>query len=291
MASQRIANNDGVQDALLNSNKSSAPKLIINGLSKKEQTLAENILNNIFQSYITRDTYELNLHSKNIDATLGRIASLLDEVKQSFTSNELESVKQAIINVLNNELNNIANKFDQISLKNIINDIILQIELVQTAIIDNAKLLLRQFITEQNKQTKEKINNNTQQFITAVVEKITDKQNESTDKIAEEIESNQHNTKKVEKQPVFNVSAINDVINNEITKLQSTVNDILTNIEQNILNISSKVTQIINIVDNITDITKTLVPTTADKKKQKKDIADQEKLNKIILVTKLKERK
>jgi len=44
--------------------------------------------------------------SKNTDAILGRIASLLDEVKDDFTNNELTEVKNYIVDSLNETIKN-----------------------------------------------------------------------------------------------------------------------------------------------------------------------------------------
>lgn len=55
------------------------------------------MLNAVRASISDSDAYQLNLDSRTADVVLGRIASLLDEVKDKFVETELAEAKQEIL--------------------------------------------------------------------------------------------------------------------------------------------------------------------------------------------------
>ena len=100
--SRRIQNNAGSANSFLDAvaePKAADSKIAKAGaLAGKNEKLVNAVLSAVKQCIDDSDKYQKKLDSKSIDVTLGRIASLLDEVKTSFVEDELASMKQDILN-------------------------------------------------------------------------------------------------------------------------------------------------------------------------------------------------
>ena len=135
--SRRIQNTAGSAKSFLNGvnkpnkGENKAAKAI--AASGKNEKLTSAILATIKQYLDDSDDYQKLLDSKSIDVTLGRIASLLDEVKEKFVKNELKDVKAAIIDEISESamstifknflINQISGLFDQAATKNDIEEL------------------------------------------------------------------------------------------------------------------------------------------------------------------------
>lgn len=105
MASRRIVNTFGSADTYLKAvklNLSSAK--FKSSLSSKEKQLAEEVVSAVSEAIKAQakddGDYQLQLDSKLSDNILGRMASLMDEVKEKFVDEELAEVKDAIIEAI-----------------------------------------------------------------------------------------------------------------------------------------------------------------------------------------------
>lgn len=254
MASRRIANNNGSQDALLNSVKATASKPNFSGLSGKEKALAENIVNNILGSYKNRETYENELTSISINAILGRVASLLDEVKDNFTSNELADVKDSIIDAVNAKLENLPK-----------NNATIDIEQITSKIVDKIQLMQEQLIKKLTSSLTTFINDN-------VVKKL-DTKNESPRPTTQT-----ENTSETEDYS-NDIQNLTTVLDNFVKFTQFSILEIDTVL----LNISEQVGKVINKIDVVLEKANILTPSNKDKKEQKKEKSTQSAINKLIV--------
>ena len=64
---------------------------------KQHEKLIKAVMQAVRQYVDDSDRYDKSLDSKSIDVTLGRIASLLDEVKDKFVKTELAEAKKEIL--------------------------------------------------------------------------------------------------------------------------------------------------------------------------------------------------
>ena len=64
---------------------------------KAQQQLVQNVLNAVRAAITDSDVYQMDLDSRTADVVLGRIASLLDEVKDKFVATELAEAKEEIL--------------------------------------------------------------------------------------------------------------------------------------------------------------------------------------------------
>ena len=64
---------------------------------KAQQLLVQNVLNAVRAAITDSDVYQMDLDSRTADVILGRIASLLDEVKDKFVATELAEAKEEIL--------------------------------------------------------------------------------------------------------------------------------------------------------------------------------------------------
>lgn len=69
----------------------------VNAAPKAQRELVAAVMNVIRKAVQDQSRYQMNLDSKLSDVVLGRICSLLDEVKNDFAKNELAEVKDAIL--------------------------------------------------------------------------------------------------------------------------------------------------------------------------------------------------
>ena len=100
--SRRVPNINGAADSYLKvvSKKDGAASQFssaVKSAPKAQQQLVQNVLNAVRASISDSDAYQLNLDSRTADVVLGRIASLLDEVKDKFVETELAEAKQEIL--------------------------------------------------------------------------------------------------------------------------------------------------------------------------------------------------
>lgn len=154
-----LANNNGSQDSLLKSVKPAAGSIQLeSGLKLNEEKLAKSILNSLFLKSETDDTYLLELTSKSIDATLGRIASLLEQSKSEFTANELENVKNAIVNAVESQITVLNNK--SISILNVIDKVSTKIVEIEQQLSSIIKDSLQDFFKDNSSQENSENNNN-----------------------------------------------------------------------------------------------------------------------------------
>ena len=102
--SRRIQNNAGSANSFLDA--VAEPKAADSKIAKavalagKNEKLVNAVLSAVKQCIDDSDKYQKKLDSKSIDVTLGRIASLLDEFKSSFTDNELTDAKDEILKAI-----------------------------------------------------------------------------------------------------------------------------------------------------------------------------------------------
>ena len=285
MSSIKIPNNTSAQNAFLNSVKSDALKANLSNLSQKEQVLAESIINNIFASYLTQDKFENNIKSVSIDATLGRIASLLDEVKNDFTSNELEHVKQATIQEIQNILADPdLTASDKIDIHQLSINIASQIQDIQTNLIEATKKQIQEFILNSNVEQ----NTNLQQTSTDTIDAIVNDIESTLDQSATNIKDNVEKTAKPEpdsskSNSLNTLSSDIEKISNEILKLNIFTEKIFLNINVNLLNISDKIDSLIIKINKVIKNTAVLLPTSKTKKENKKLDEQNNKLEKTIL--------
>ena len=100
--SRRIENINGAalgplsQVATVDSSKGLVANAVKNS-PRDQKEATSSILDAVKQFIADSNEYQLKLDAKQSDIILGRIASLLDEVKESFTKTELADVKQEII--------------------------------------------------------------------------------------------------------------------------------------------------------------------------------------------------
>lgn len=100
--SRRVPNINGAANSYLKvaSKKDGAASQFssaVKSAPKAQQQLVQNVLNAVRAAITDSDAYQLNLDSRTVDIVLGRIASLLDEVKDKFVKTELAEVKQEIL--------------------------------------------------------------------------------------------------------------------------------------------------------------------------------------------------
>lgn len=268
MASKRLANNDGAQDATLNSVKSASSKVVLNGLSEKEKPLVEAIMNSIFNLKTTHDKYVINVASTSINAILGRIASLLDEVKDDFTSKELADVKTAIISSVNNILQDLPKNNDTIDIEQITSKIIDKIQTLQDSFTLEIKSQLETFITENTKSKNEEKTSESADFI---VDQIINKVNSDKEDTEKPVEKNDDFTKN-----------INELVQ-LVAKCYTTIDNKLINIENIIRTVSLEVSQINQKIDIVLDKINSLLPTSKDKKDKKNEKNATNAINKVIM--------
>lgn len=100
--SRRIPNVNGATKGPLNSVPFvDTSKGFVSAAEKNAQSqhkaLVKDVLNAVKQFVVDADKHQLDLDAKLSDIMLGRIASLLDEVREDFVKNELEEVKKEIL--------------------------------------------------------------------------------------------------------------------------------------------------------------------------------------------------
>lgn len=100
--SRRIQNLNGAAHSYLKvaSKKDGAASQFgtaVKSAPKAQQQLVQNVLNAVRAAITDSDVYQLDLDSRTSDVILGRIASLLDEVKDSFVETELAEAKEEIL--------------------------------------------------------------------------------------------------------------------------------------------------------------------------------------------------
>lgn len=229
---------------MLNSVKAITPKAVFTGLTVKEKTLAENIVNNIFNSYMIRDIYENELASTSIDAILGRIASLLDEVKDSFTSNELAEVKNSIIESVNTILENLPKTNATIDIEQITSKIINKIQVIQDQAIEKLTSSLTSFINDN------------------VVKKLDDK-NQNTPSVKE---TKEDSTKKEDTDETNNILANVQNLTTTLNKFIDFTQLSLMQIDEKLMNISEQVEKVTNKINIVLEKISVLIPNNKDKK-------------------------
>ena len=290
MASKRIANTNGSQNSLLNTAKPDTPKMVVSGLDEKQKVFVKNILDNIFQSYVTRDDYINHIESISINATLGRIASLLDEVKNDFTSNELEQIKTNIVESVKLALEDKVRNNDVIDIQNLTNVIVQNISEIQQNKLDELKTSIASFITAaKNDQQQQLIDLNNEkldvvkQHIQTTIQQNNDAMQQSIEELnsaKDETTSNDNQEQEAEKAEQL----VNDMLV-IINKFKKTFSQHETDINNRILDISNKIDNAIIKIDNAINNSTRLLPTSKDKKNKKKKAAIQENINKLILDT------
>lgn len=121
--SRRIANLNGAtigplnQVAYIDSSKALI-NATIKSAPKDQKAVTNDILAAIKQMIYDSGKYQLKIDAKVSDVLMGRIASLLDEVKESFVKNELEDIKNDILNEISGlSIENVLKNFllDQIT--------------------------------------------------------------------------------------------------------------------------------------------------------------------------------
>lgn len=277
MASKRLANNDGAQDALLNSVKASFPNAILNGLSDKEKSLVQAIVNNIISVATANNQYTVDVASTSINASLGRIASLLDEVKDDFTTAELADVKTAIVDEVKTALQELPR-----------DNITIDIEQLTNAVADKIQELQDNIITEIQEQFEQFIAQNANAQSAQVKEQTTEKEEkeEKTEEPKEEAAAEEKTLSMVEKMMnEVNAQAKADssapaAQNIDYTKALRGISDAIDKCNMNISNIVIMVNASSDIISTEIDILKLrldrilstvgrLFPSKKDKKDQK----------------------
>lgn len=256
MGSKRLANNNGSQDAILKSIKATQPSIQLSKLSDKEKQLAEQILQNIFNSYESIEDYERNITSKSTDAILGRIASLLDEVKDDFSSNELTDVKNYIVNSLSSVIKN--NKTKSIDID--IEAITLQISDTITSILNDKIDNLIQTLTEFFNEKFSTIDNG-QNSLDSKLDEINSKDSSSEEILIEESSSEKKinttdNKEKISKEESISEEASLKETTSEEIEEEKTEEEIPIeekNVEINEANNKDQKLEIINLLNSILD--------------------------------------
>lgn len=291
MGSKRIGNNNSSQDALLRSVKNQAVAIKLDGsLKPNEKALAESILSVIFQKLEASDEYALKLVSKNTDATLGRIASLLDEINKNYSSAELANVKDAIINAVNDASSNEnADSSESADIGSLLQNMQQCIDgSLQERLDETVTQLKTDFTTSQNAsqtkidesitQLKDGIDSN-QSKLEKKIEDSGSQQSESSDKEpAVDLEEFVAKTD----EEAFNEEDLNQIqefINQQFTLLTGLITNVADQLNKNIEAVTNAITSLQN---NLNENINSLKPSNKDKKAAKAAKSAQKRLTEII---------
>lgn len=106
MASRRIENNWGSANSFLNAVKYFNSPINADAVSKSapkdQREFVKLLVDSMQQCFTNQSLYIKETESRVVDVVMGRIASLLDEVKATFLSNELQQIKDELIESLKN---------------------------------------------------------------------------------------------------------------------------------------------------------------------------------------------
>ena len=297
MGSKKLANNNGSQDALLKSIKATQPSIQIQKLSDKEKQLVEQILQNIFNSYETLEEYERTITSKNTDAILGRIASLLDEVKDDFTNNELTEVKNYIVDSLNETIKNKSTlELSDNDIETIKIQITNSIATILSDKLNNIVQTLTDFFNDKFNTLETNQNN-----IDSNLDEINTKNSDITETLSDENISEKTQTEKSDKTSEDNIEKEKTSEKNtedteasdndsQKTDILSTINSFLSQIYDKLDNILLNIEEIQNNVlknfSNTNNFLSKLIPSKKEEKQLK--VEKQEQKESIAIIKQIK---
>lgn len=101
----------------------------------------------MLQKSESSDDYMLRLTSKNTDALMGRIETYLDKVKDDFTANELNDVKEAIVEAIENALPTLKSNAE-LDVQNAVAQLSNKIDAICDKLVADMKLALAEALAE-----------------------------------------------------------------------------------------------------------------------------------------------